>query len=382
MREPFEAGLERVLAGPGYYPGRSRRASARRRARSARPGRPRSRTRARRGAAATARRPAAAVEVALVVEQERLDAQLGAAVVRVHADRGRRALVARRARRRCRAPGRAGSARPARWRSGTRACRRAVAADDDAVDLDRPAEHRRGARPPRPRAAARGSASTTRPRRAAPCARPGRAAAAARGRPSRPRRSGSRRRRRRPPRRSRAGTLGEPPASSAASSCVNSTTSTSSMPASANSSSRRSRVASSSTRCPSATRGCGSNVTTVGVSPASTAARDDALVPDVHAVERADRDRARLRLELVRRRGRRSRRRSPEREPPRTAGRPSASSAPAAATQAASVSRLVDRERPDLRAPQRGAVPAERVRDRPHVRAELTCRSRRRSPSR
>ncbi len=61
--------------------------------------------------------------------------------------------------------------------------------------------------------------------------------------------------------------------SSAASFAVNGTTRTSAMPASAISSSRRSRVVSSSTRLPSTTRGCGSNVTTVGVSPASTAAR-------------------------------------------------------------------------------------------------------------
>ena len=84
----------------------------------------------------------------------------------------------------------------------------------------------------------------------------------------------------------------------AASSRVNSTTSTSSTPSSSISSSRRSSVASISTRLPSTSRGCGSKVTTVGAGPASSAAADHPLVPEVNAVEGADRDRARPALQL------------------------------------------------------------------------------------
>src|SRR3954454_12749600 len=85
-----------------------------------------------------------AVEVALVVEQERLDAQLRAAVVRVDADRGGRAVAGRR-------PG----VDPVRGHEqvrldldvGGRESERAaprVTAHTDAVDLDGPAQQRRG----------------------------------------------------------------------------------------------------------------------------------------------------------------------------------------------------------------------------------------------
>ena len=66
---------------------------------------------------------ALAVQVAGEAEQERLDAQLVAAVVRVRADRDRRAVPGGEARRRSRAAGRAGRARRRRSPSGSRACR-------------------------------------------------------------------------------------------------------------------------------------------------------------------------------------------------------------------------------------------------------------------
>ncbi len=54
---------------------------------------------------------------------------------------------------------------------------------------------------------------------------------------------------------------------------VKAATSVSAIPASASSSRRRSSVVISSTRLPSAIRGCGSRVITVGSSPESTVAR-------------------------------------------------------------------------------------------------------------
>ena len=99
---------------------------------------------------------------------------------------------------------------------------------------------------------------------------------AARGRA----RSGSPSRRRRPACRSRRGSARRTRTGSARPVFgVNSTTSTSSTPHSASSSRRRSSVESSSTWFPSTVRGCGSNVTTVGTRPASTAARMTARCP-------------------------------------------------------------------------------------------------------
>ena len=90
------------------------------------------------------------------------------------------------------------------------------------------------------------------------------------------------------------------------------------------------------------------------------------------AVERADRDRPRLAVELRRR----------VRDLHR--GRPRRRSARAPLERERSVSRsgLLDPERPDLRAPQRRAVAAEHVRDRPHVRPGADAEVERRdSPS-
>ena len=117
-------------------------------------------------------------------------------------------------------------------------------------------------------------------RPAEPRARRARAIAGGRSRPPGPARSGTLRPRRRPRRRSRqARRAANFAAESSAVSGVNSTTSTSSTPPASNSSSRRSRLHNSSTRLPSALRGCGSNVTTVGRSPVSTAARITARCP-------------------------------------------------------------------------------------------------------
>ena len=108
------------------------------------------------------------VEIALPVEQERLDAPLGAAVVRVDADRDGRAEVA----------GRAGVDPEAGDEQirldlevGGREPERAaplVAADDDPLDLDGPPEQSGGLADLAARTRAGGSGSTRPPRRSAP----------------------------------------------------------------------------------------------------------------------------------------------------------------------------------------------------------------------
>ena len=302
---------------------------------------------------------------------------LGAAVVRVDADRDRRALAERRAgvdaeardeQRRLRAE--------VRGREAERAAA-GLARDDRALDLDRAAEQRRraahvagGDEPP-------DRASRRRPRRAARRASRCRAARAARGR-----RCGARPKRNSAP----ATTTSAPIAArydstnssgaSAAISGVNSTTSVSSTPSSASSSSRRSSVESSDTWLPSTSRGCGWKVTTVGMRPGLDRGAHDRAVAEVDAVERADRDRARPPLELAGRRARPSRRDRLERRA-RASRIASGTRATASAGRRASASDagmqplrvgLLDAERPDRRAPQRPAVPAERLRERAHVR--------------
>ena len=167
------------------------------------------------------------VEVALEVEQERLDPPLVAAVVRVDADRDRGAVPERGARRRCRSAGTSRSARRRGSPSDTRACRRA---------------RRRRRRCPRPRPAGRaaarrrttspsrselrGSRSRRRRRPAAPTAtsKPSRASSARSPRRPRPKRKFS------PATTTSAPIASEdarrtPPARARASSGVNSTTS-------------------------------------------------------------------------------------------------------------------------------------------------------------
>ena len=148
-----------------------------------------------------------AVEVALEVEEERLDPPLRAAVVRVRADRDRGAVPERLARvdpvaradelRVHRDVGRRVAERPAAL----------VAGDDEAVELERPAEHPARRRRGRRRARRRESRSTRRPR---PPGRPARSSPSCReglqvARPACSR-SGSPRPPRPPPRRCRSGT--------------------------------------------------------------------------------------------------------------------------------------------------------------------------------
>ena len=133
------------------------------------------------------------------------------------------------------------------------------------------------------------------------------------------------------------------------------------MPAASSSSSRRSSVVSSSTGCPKNERGCGSNVTTVGRSPAARAAsitrRWPRCTPSNVPIATARRSGASS-AEAPRDdhvpacHARRAR-------PPRRAG--------ATRSNASGDHGVRDAERPDLRSPQRAAVPAERARDRPHV---------------
>ena len=137
-----------------------------------------------------------AVEVALEVEQVRLDPALLAAVVRIRADRDRGAVVERRRRRRCRTRARAAPARPRGSPSDSRVSRRAGR-------RRRPCRRAReavraGAPPPAPRlrAGAGGSRSTRRLRAAAPAVPRSPAARAARGRRDACGRSGTRRPRR------------------------------------------------------------------------------------------------------------------------------------------------------------------------------------------
>ena len=80
---------------------------------------------------------------------------------------------------------------------------------------------------------------------------------------------------------------------------MNAATSVDSTPASPSSSRRRSSVVSRSTLFPSAIRGCGSKVMTVGASPVLARCREHGPVPAVDAVEAPDRDRPRRALELV-----------------------------------------------------------------------------------
>ena len=111
---------------------------------------------------------ALAVQVAGEAEQEGLDPQLVAAVVRVRPDRDRGAVTGRRSPRRCRAAGRAARGRRRRSRSGSRACRRARRPRRPSP---RPRAAGRAARRPRrrgPRGAGGGSPTRTRPRAAAP----------------------------------------------------------------------------------------------------------------------------------------------------------------------------------------------------------------------
>ena len=119
---------------------RAAAASARRRGRSARRARASlSKTRSSRSRSQSSTHEPLAVEVALVVEQVRLDPPLGAAVVRIDADRDRRAVVARPRRRRCRRPARAAPGRrEVRGREPERAAA-LVAADDHPLDLERAA---------------------------------------------------------------------------------------------------------------------------------------------------------------------------------------------------------------------------------------------------
>ena len=81
---------------------------------------------------------------------------------------------------------------------------------------------------------------------------------------------------------------------------MNDVTTTAAMPASSSSSSRRSSVVRSSTLLPSAIRGCGSNVMTVGSVPGRANRVDHGQVAPMDAVEAADGDRARQLLELGR----------------------------------------------------------------------------------
>ena len=162
---------------------------------------------------------------------------------------------------------------------------------------------------------------------------------------------------------------------SAAISGVNSTTSVSSTPSSASSSSRRSSVESSDTWLPSTSRGCGWNVTTVGSGPASIAVRTTERWPrwtpsnvpiatargrrssspgaraDLHGATAST-------LEHARRGSARARAR-----PPRQGG----ARAPRPRACSRSGVGLLHAERADRGAPQRPAVPAERLRDRADV---------------
>src|SRR5262249_34825840 len=83
------------------------------------------------------------VEVALVVEQERLDAPLVAAVVRVDADRDRRPVVECGARVDPEAGHDEGALDPEIRRRETERAAAGVARDDDPFDLDGPSEQRR-----------------------------------------------------------------------------------------------------------------------------------------------------------------------------------------------------------------------------------------------
>ena len=128
------------------------------------------------------------------------------------------------------------------------------------------------------------------------------------------------------------------------------------MPRCSSSSSRRSSVVSSSTWLPSAVRGCGSNVTTVGVSAARERPR------------RARGDGRGGRRRTCRSRPPRGRRRARAR-PDDVRRRPftrAVGRAPRRRDRPLGVG-LVDRERPDLRPAQRPAVAAERLGDRPDV---------------
>ena len=199
-------------------------------------------------------------------------------------------------------------------------------------------------------------------------------AAAARGR------SGTPRPRRRPRRRSRRRyDSTNSSGASAASSGVNSTTSVSSTPSSASSSSRRSSVESSDTWLPSTSRGCGWKVTTVGSGPASIAVRTTerwprwtpSNVPIATARGRRSSSPRRARRPFTARPPRASSTRA--RGSPRARGATRLGRAGARAPRTTGMQPLrvglLDPERPDRGAPQRPAVPAERLRDRAHVRA-------------
>ena len=176
--------LDRCGAGrePAAYAGRCARRVASTSRRSARPARPRSRRPARRAGAARARASAGSRRGR---PRSRAGTPRSGARRRRSAgwcrSRSRRGGRPRRPRR-CRSPGRAGPAPAAGSRSGSRACRRARRLRRR---FRRPRPAARAALPPgrpRRRGAGRGSGSRTRPRRAARRARRSRGRAAARGR--------------------------------------------------------------------------------------------------------------------------------------------------------------------------------------------------------
>ncbi len=212
--------------------------------------------------------------------------------------------------------------------------------------------------------AARECGSTTRCRRAERGARRSRGERGDRGRRCARDRSENRHRLRRSPCRSHAApsprTL---PASGREAPRRHVDTSTSSTPTPSSSSSRRSSVVSSSTgEPPSSVRGCGSKVTTVERRCCCLRGFDHATVAAVDTVERPDRDGSARRLELL----------WPmcdghARTPTRSST--SASGRSRDGSNASGVDSVRDGERPDLRPPQRPAVTAERLSDRPHVRA-------------
>ena len=294
--------ISTLPTGPAIPPGGSRRASPRRRSaiwatRSASLAKARS---SREPLPELDHEPVA-VEVAVPVEQVRLDPPFGAAVVRVDADRDRRAPLADRARVDPELAARACRARRGGSRSGSRACPRAGRRTTTvpSISSGRPSSCAARFDLSR-RARARGSASTRRRRRAAPRAHRARATAAGRDRPRGCGRSGTPRRRRRPRRRSRPATSrANSSGDRSAISGVNSTTSMSSTPASASSSSRRSSVQSSSTRLPSTRPRMRVEGDHGRPQPRRRPPPDHGPMAQVDAVERADRNRPRQRLELA-----------------------------------------------------------------------------------
>jgi len=243
-------------------------AFARRPERSARSAPPRSRTRPRR---ATAARAGARASGRRDRPRSRAGTPRHAAPHRRNAgwSRSRWLLDARLPHpRRCRAQGRAALGRLEGWRSETPAC------------LHGRRRQPPGARPSRP--AARSISPARSRSRIRLDETPSMSGTVRTSKPSRPSSARSPLRRW-PKRKSGPATTTSVPSgrrkastNASGSSCANSrsksTTRASTMPASASSSRRRSRVVRSSTSYPKVIRGCGSKVTTIGDSPAATAA--------------------------------------------------------------------------------------------------------------